>query len=1010
MTALAIPFAPVQADTTEVTWPQQGREPASTTAFFTPYAPAQLDVRVPCAVVQAAADRAEPTTVVSSHLSGTANEGFTVSTGERDLVVQVGGREVHREPVPAGDCTTRLSTSPSGGALQVGADRTDLGQDHVREIVAFATDLAPEDAAGVQVRAETSTWFESSPTTGKLVLIGGQLVLAAAALGLLVLAGRARRAAADERVRAPGRCGRRVRAGVDAAVLAVLGGWAVLGPRTPDDGFTEGIVRNALNSGAFTNYYRWENAAESPFTLVLHLVQPLVALEANPLVLRIPSTVAAAAVWLLLTRAVLPVLLPRHAHLLVVRALTALALLAWWLPFNLGVRPEPFVALGSTAVLACVLRATGRPDGSGLGLLGLGALAAGLTVAVNPVGIVALAPVVLLAPRIWRTVRGTGETSWLVPAAVLALLGAVAAVGVVAMFADQSWFGATRATELHRFYGPDVSWFEEIQRYERLLGFTEQGGLARRLPVLLTIVAGGCAALLLARGARGLPGMPNSYVPIGAVAVGFALLWLTPSKWTHYFGSLAGFGAAGLVTALVLIAVAAREWSAQRAARLIGACGAGAVIVAAALVFSGRNSWFLFSHYGVPRDEHPFTPLNSPLLWLAVAAVALAAGWWRRRNPGAALVQLPAVLTVVAVLTGVLVVLISFAVAPIRQSGGYSVGGQHIDHLSGGGCGILDDVLLTREVPGGVLAPERGTDDMTGFTAQGGYPDGSPPPAEPGSGPASHLWGSAGGGALSTGELTSAWFGLPRVADGQELVVNAAGRTGDGNRLVLQFGKRAAGGTVEQLGDRVLDDTARSRAERTTYPSERVVEDVPQDDPEWRPLRVPAEDIPSGADTVRVRAVDGTADPGGWLAVTGPRLRQTEPLLPAVTAGESTYVDWSMVWAAPCVRNGPRVAGGLAEAPTALVNPPADLGFDGRAAYLREVGGSFAGVDELGQSQEVPTRLRGSEQRPEYADWGRFVQVSYPVDRDAYDTRTGQRWQWGWQGPPAVLGYGTEQR
>lgn len=1001
LAAVLLPFAPIHADSTEVTWPEQGRDPESTTAFFVPHAPAQLDATVPCEVVRAAQERPEATTVVSSHLPGTPNEGFTISTADEDLVVLVGGREVHREPIPAGDCTTTLSASADGSSLRIGDRSIDLPDDRVREIVAFATDLEPDEAAGMQVRAETSTWFESTPTAAKVVLIGAQLVLAATALSLLALAGRARRVSAGQRAAAPP--GRWWRSGVDAGVLAVLASWTVLGPRTPDDGFTEGIVRNALSSGAFTNYYRWENAAESPFTLVLHLVQPLVALEANPLVLRIPSAVAGALVWLLLSRAVLPVLLPRHAHLPSVRVLTALCLLAWWLPFNLGVRPEPFVALGTTAVLSCVLRGTDRTDGSGLGLLGLGALAAGLTVAVNPVGVVALAPVVVLAPSIWRTLCGPGERSWLVPAAVLALLAAAAAVGLVAMFADQSWFGVSRATELHRFYGPDVSWFEEIQRYERLLGFGEQGGLARRLPVLLTVVATGCAVLLLVRGARHLPGMRAGYIPIAAVMIAFALLWLTPSKWTHYFGSLAGLGAAALVTALVLLVVGAREWSDHRVALVIGGCGGGAAVIAAALVFSGKNSWFLFSHYGVPRDDQPFTPLNSPLLWLGVAVLAVAVGWWWHRNPGRALAQLPAAVTAVAVLTGVLVVLVSFVVAPLRQADSYSIGGQHVDHLSGGGCGILDDVLLTHDVAGGVLEPQRGEDRLTDFTAQGGYPDASTPPAEPGNGTARHLWGSAGGGALATGEMTSAWFGMPDVQRDQELVVDAAGRTGDGNRLALQFGRRDAGGEVEQVGERVLDDTARSRAERDTYPSERVVEDVPQNDPEWRPLRVEADEVPQQADLVRVRAVDDTADSGGWLAVTGPRLRQTEPLAPAVTGEGSTYVDWSMVWVAPCVRDSPRVAGGLAEAPTALLNPPEDLGFDGRAAYVREIGGSFAGVDEIGQRQEVPTRLRGSENRPDYADWGRFEQVSYPVQRDAYDTRAEQRWQWGWQGAPAVL-------
>ena len=33
-------------------------------------------------------------------------------------------------------------------------------------------------------------------------------------------------------------------------------------------------------------------------------------------------------------------------------------------------------------------------------------------------------------------------------------------------------------------------------------------------------------------------------VAIGLIAIGFGLLWLTPSKWTHHFGSFAALGAA----------------------------------------------------------------------------------------------------------------------------------------------------------------------------------------------------------------------------------------------------------------------------------------------------------------------------------------------------------------------------------------------------------------------------------------------------------------------------------
>ena len=92
------------------------------------------------------------------------------------------------------------------------------------------------------------------------------------------------------------------------------------------------------------------------------------------------------------------------------------------------------------------------------------------------------------------------------------------------------------------------------------------------------------------------------------------------------------------------------------------------------------------------------------------------------------------------------------------------------------------------------------------------------------------------------------------------------------------------------------------------------------------------------------------------------------------------------------------VGDGLAQAPTALLNPPESLGADGRAAYNKAIGGSFAGVDEVGRRNPVPTRLHGTEDEPKYADWGEVSEVTYPMARDAYDKRTTPETRWGWAG------------
>jgi arabinosyltransferase C len=358
---------------------------------------------------------------------------------------------------------------------------------------------------------------------------------------------------------------------------------------------------------------------------------------------------------------------------------------------------------------------------------------------------------------------------------------------------------------------------------------------------------------------------------------------------------------------------------------------------------------------------------------------------------------MPAIVSSAATGVTVAILLFSFVVAPFRQAGSYSLGQQMFTSIVGGSCGIIDHVVATPDLPGGVLTSSHGGDESVGFRRNMGYAPGNQPPASAGTGSAEHLWGSLDGGQISTGSLTSGWFGLPRLPDSQELAVSVAGRSGDGNRLALEFGQSTASG-VRPLGERVLDDTHTDPDERPIYPTDHVIEDEPQDHPSWRTLYVPAREVPAGADQVRVRAVDSTTDPAGWLAVTGPRIREVIPLREYMRGKAPVLVDWSMTWSAPCLRDMPRVGGGLVEPPAFLLNPPDDLGFGGVAAYTRGIGGSFAGVPEVGTQDEIPTRLLGVEDKPEYAEWGHLVAVNYPAKGNGYDVHSVPVARWGWTG------------
>lgn len=338
--ALAVPFAPVLTERTTLTWPQAGQPPTSTTAFLVPYQPSDVHVRVPCQVVRNAAARGVPTTAVASRPPGQPTEGFAVTTARNTVLALVAGREALRAPIGA-DCEVTIRGDATGSTARIGDREVHLPGERISNIVAFATDLSPAQATGMQVRVQTANWYANSPTGAKQLLIAVQLLLVLGAFGMLLRLDAHRPRETPTRI--PVRPAQRaVGYAVDLLVIAVLAGWWVLGPTSPDDSFAGVTVQNGLRTGAITNYYRWEDAGEAPFTFVQHLLLPVAEWNPNALAMRIPSVLAGIATWLLLSRGILGAVLPGQHRRAPIRLLAALAFLAWWIPFGLGARPEPF--------------------------------------------------------------------------------------------------------------------------------------------------------------------------------------------------------------------------------------------------------------------------------------------------------------------------------------------------------------------------------------------------------------------------------------------------------------------------------------------------------------------------------------------------------------------------------------------------------------------------------------------------------------------------------------------
>ena len=948
-----MPFAPVWVTTTTLTWPEPGQAARSTTAIVVPYRPNDLSASIPCSALRAGI-AGGPSTVVLA--TDTGSDGLLVTDG----AAQFGG---HGVPLPTPpptsadvDCQAVITANAVGvSVVAPDGTRTDLPGQPVPEVFGFRTDLAPSDSVGLVVTSRITDPFTTSPGSLKYLLIALQLIAAGTALVVLLRATRPRRRRPKLRWRPVW--------WVDVAVVALFAGWAVIGPLAVDDGWATMIARNFAGTGNPGNYYRWWNAAEVPFALDQQVLAPLTQLSLAPLWLRLPSTVLAIGTWFALSRGVLGAL-PVRAGTARTRSLAAACLLVTWLPFNLGTRPESYVALGVTIILALALRTRSL---AGLGLI---ALTAALTVPISPNSVLVAAPVIVFAPRLLGVLRASAPTK-LRLLANTALLCCVGAVGLTLVFGDQSLDALVTATNWHTFFGPSLPWYEESDRYRYLLGTDQQGSFAKRVPVALSVVMLVLVGLLTVR-PRNRDVVGRAAVRVGAVLVVALLLFaVSPSKWSYHLGAAAGPFAALLTVGLVLVARRAR--TPDRYLVIVGVGGSALLIAAATLAFDGPNAWWQPAVYDVPwagEAPRPFgIALNDPLPWLA-AVVALTALLAIRHRAARAAAGSPAVVTLTAMAVVLALVLGSFAAAPLRRSEG-SLAMVNLRRLTGSKvCGLADDVQVLPD--GAPLAVASGDDQLTGFTAQGGYLASAPPPDAPGTGASAYLWGSRGPddahGAEQTGTMTSAWFDLPPQPANGGVAVSVSGRTGEGNALVFELG-RSEDADVVPLGERT--------------PVDRPAADEDPDHPLWRTIGIDATDLPAGADRIRIKAVDGRSDPIGWLAFTGPRLRSVIPLNQFLADGGPVLVTWPQAFLFPCVHDVATVSAGVATTPRTVIESPRPFLADDRK---RDIGGVFAALAEFGDLREIPSRLVG---HPE-VDWG-SVQVAGPTTvRDAYQ-RTATR-------------------
>lgn len=694
-------LAPVVAVDPVLTWPAAGREPTDTVLPLSPYRPLELDATVPCAAVAAVGPGGEAlrTLPADAPLAGGTelSPGLVVGNDDGALVVVVSGVEVLRTPLPGAGCTVGIhaGAGPGGGVpaapgVQVSLDGTEVASrpdvlaPQVAELTTAATGAA---AAGLGVVLHTDARFQSSPSPLKSALLVAHLVTL---LSVLALAAAWLR---RPRSRDPAAPGARWRPRLpDAVVVVVALLWTVLSPVNADDSWYLTMARASQASGYVGNQVYMLNVTENPFATSQYAMAVWGAVGGWGLAWQRLLPLAYGLLAYAALRGAVGVTLGRVAGTRAGRWAVALAFGLWWLPYGMTLRPEPLIVLGSAVVL--LLGELARRDRAA-GPLVVAVAVAVLTLTVSPSGLVAVAGLAPCTGWLLRAARDrvrAGRAG--AGAAVAGVLAAGAATTAVVPvgFWDASLGDVRTATDVHSWYYTQYRWFQEVVHFQLL---SEQPW-ARQVPVYLTIAVLVVLAVGLDRARRGI--VARALAGYGLVAV-VALLALTatPTKLVNHFGAV---GAAG--TALLAVALL-RSPLARRSRAAVVALGTAVVVLATSASFAGNNLWVPYSQWGQlfvdPATDRTLTspynsaprlgpvPLQSPLLWLAVAA---AAWWWvrrRRRGPGPD----TAVLRAAAVVAVVLLV-VSFVVAPLRRTP--TVASTVLAAATGQECGFGPEVDL----------------------------------------------------------------------------------------------------------------------------------------------------------------------------------------------------------------------------------------------------------------------------------------------------------------------------
>ncbi|MBF6372397.1 arabinosyltransferase domain-containing protein [Nocardia farcinica] len=1038
--ALLSPLLPVRQDRATLDWPQP--DAASVTAPLVSYVPLRLDASLPCSVLGSGASTLLSTIPVASGQA--TSKGLVVSVADGTLTLLQ--RDVPLLSAPVAEIASCAeirveATDAATTAEFVGVSRADgtpfrnsVTRDIRPQMVGVFTDLDAGQLGGARVHADIDSRFSSTPSPLKLAVMIAAAVFTVIALVALHLLDTS-----------DGRRARRFlpahwwRFGpADGAVLGTLVLWHIIGANTSDDGYILNMARASERSGYMANYYRWFAVPEAPFGWSYEVLAWMAKVSAASPWMRLPTLLAGILCWLVISREVLPRLGARVRRNKVALWTAGLVFLAFWLPYDNGLRPEPLIAAGALLTWCSIERAiaTGR-----LLPAAIAVLIAGFSLAAGPTGLICVAALIAGSRPVLQIIvkrarggggRGAGVFRYL---SLLAPGLAAGTLVLIVVFADQTLSTVLEATRVRTLVGPNVAWFDERTRWDSLLMLAPDGSLARRFGVLLMLLCLLVSVLQVLRKGR-IPGTSRgpSVRILGIVFASLLLMMFTPTKWTHHFGVYAGL--AGSLAALAAVAVGTAAIRSPRNRALFAA----AVLFLLAITFTGSNGWWYVSSYGVPWwDKAPLIAGKGlSTLFLGLTGVALLVAVWfhyrepyRRPRPGNGFDRIASAPLTIAAALLVLFEIASLAKGAVGQYPAYSIAKSNIESLRGNPCALADEVLVETNTADSLLqpydaAPADGlAGEVTTFTPDGVARDLTADAEETASGGANTVdtggenkttnttGAGTGGGTTAEAGINGSSVALPFGLDPARTPVLGSYQEDEQRQAALTTHWYRLDQNADDLradpAYRVLAITAAGRIKSVdadgveTYGQElRVEYGVREADgsvrvlgsvlpldigpaPSWRTLRVPLDRLPGEVNAVRLVAVDNDITQRQWLAVTPPRLPRLATLNSVVGSTDPVLLDWHVGLAFPCQRPFDH-HDGVAEAPRWRILPDR-VGSDASNAWQDDIGGGPLGWTELLlKAETVPTYLDHDWGR----DWGSLERFT-PYDPAAEPATIGVR-------------------